>query len=80
MLLRVHKEQMHDQYASRVTPLKVLHVLCTGMCTWQAYMIASSCRADSRPFLIVDSGMDRVYVMSGGGTLDRVFVSTTMSG
>lgn len=54
--------------------------MCAGICTWQAYMIASSCRADSRPFLIVDSGMDRVYVMSGGGTLDRVFVSTTMSG
>lgn len=43
-------------------------------------MMASSCRADSRPQLIVDSGIDRVYVMSGGGTLDSVLVSTTISG
>lgn len=43
-------------------------------------MMASSCRADSRPQLIVGSGIDRVYVMSGGGTLDSVLVSTTMSG
>lgn len=43
-------------------------------------MMASSCRADSKPLLIVDSGIDRVYVMSGGGTLDSVLVSTTMSG
>lgn len=42
--------------------------------------MASSCRADSRPELIVVSAIDRVYVMSGGGTLDRVLVSTTMSG
>lgn len=43
-------------------------------------MMASNCSADSRPLLIVDSGIDRVYVMSGGGTLDSVLVSTTMSG
>lgn len=43
-------------------------------------MMASSCRAESKPLLMVDSGTDRVYVMSGGGTLDSVLVSTTMSG
>lgn len=43
-------------------------------------MMASSCRADSRPPLMVVSGRDRTYVMSGGGTLDKVLVSTTMSG
>lgn len=43
-------------------------------------MMASSCNADSWPLLMVDLGMDRVYVMSGGGTLDSVLVSTTMSG
>lgn len=43
-------------------------------------MMASSCRADSRPHLMVVSGRDRTYVMSGGGTLDKVLVSTTMSG
>lgn len=43
-------------------------------------MMASSCRADSRPQVMVVLGIDRVYVMSGGGTLDNVLVSTTMSG
>lgn len=43
-------------------------------------MMASSCRADSIPLSMVFLEMDRVYVMSGGGTLDSVLVSTTMSG
>ncbi|KAB1260010.1 hypothetical protein Cadr_000025068 [Camelus dromedarius] len=39
--------------------------------TWQAYVMASSCRAERAPLS---------EVMSGGGTLDSVLVSTTRSG
>lgn len=43
-------------------------------------MIASSCSADNEPFEIVNGGRQRVYLMFGGGTLDNVLVSTTLSG
>ncbi len=48
--------------------------------TWEAYVTASSCRADNQPLSMVSSGMESLYHTSGGLTLDRELVSTTESG
>lgn len=48
--------------------------------TWEAYVMASSCRAESQPLSIVSSGRESLYHTLGGLTLERELVSTTGSG